>query len=572
MRLSIGIIKGTGLVIQNPENTPLYQPLRAGHGDLHLYWQPVYQDVIRSVGPLAAFLPSATFEGSGEKVVFSHIEAGKDILSLTRPLSRSEGIPEDVLGRLDSAIKSFKAIAHRDGTSPDVRRFVDEFTLPSIARFPDAYRVYEPGLFSAKRYFILWGFEPFGVSDVTRHDIGQVQTELQRRGTSSRSGPSSLVRALVIACIVAAVSWLIAFILLPRPEAMFTLSAEAGKMAIVDNQTKLHKRLGVHFGQTAFAWTFEGVDPGTSDRESPEPTWTAPGRKLVTLRATHSSILWLSKSHATDAYVDVAAAPIIPPIPPDFGNDLPPVLPRPPDLDDGSIRKKSTKGSDADTSGEVAKNPDDAGKAVPGLPRDEASKGNTDSNSDGVTKSDESQKTDRTRDEGDGAGVNPPPGSQQGSEAQPRPNGKPGTGTQPKDKPPEVIPISGGVRVIWFNSRADGVDGKRLWVSLDIEPPSGYKVESFSFDGRGKKYTGPFEQLVEIGPNLIEVVLTPTGSSGNQSVRRSTITFNRPFDVLDDAGDAAPRAPGSPRGGQEPRATPNVDPNKVPDLSPSESA
>lgn len=569
MRLSIGIIKGTGLVLQNPANSPVFQPLRAGHGDLHLYWQPVYQDVIRSVGPLAAFLPSATFEGSGEKVVFSHIEAGKDILSLTRPLSRSEGIPEDVLGRLDGAIKAFKAIAHRDGTSPDVRRFVDEFTLPSIKECPEAYRVFEPGLFTRRRYFILWGFEPIGLSEITRKDIARVQIELNKRSTSSQPVLGLLGRSLAIVSSIAVLCWLIAYLLLPRPLAKFEVLAEEKKMAIVHNQTELHKTVGVEFGETSYLWTFDDATPATSDLNNPEPTWHSPGPKKVTLKATQSSILWLSKSHTVESLVNVAPAPVMPPIAQDNHDELPKVLPRPADLPqegenstkyptsdkvDGASgnmpkttrtpNEKSPKNQGEDSSQDLAKNPDKGTSGQFG-----SGNGKIEPNDEG------------------GAGI--APGQKPITAPPPLPKDNSGANDSRKRKAPEVIPISGGVNIIWFNSRADGVDGKRLRVSLDIEPPEGHKVERVSFDGKSLNYTGPFEQLVNIGPNSVEVELSDPTSGGQRRMLRSIIQFNRPFDVIDQPEIPPSRSPG---GSREPSVSPKIDPLKVPELSPSESA
>jgi hypothetical protein len=537
MRLSIGIIKGTGLVIQNPESTPLYQPQRAGHGDLHLYWQAVYQDVIRSVGPLAAFLPSATFEGSGEKVVFSHIEDGMDILSLTRPLSRSEGIPDDVLRRLDSAIKSFKAIAHRDGTSPDVRRFVEEFTLPSITRFPEAYRVYQPGLLSTRRYFILWGFEPVGVSNLTRDDIGQIQVELQKRSTSTDAYLGFAARALAMVCGLAVVSWLIAYVLLPRPEAKFSVVAEEGKTATVQNQSVVQKTLGVTFGDTSYLWSFEDATPATSDRFNPEPTWRSHGSRTVRLTATHSSVPWLSKSHSSESKVEVSAAPVIPP------------------LVNGSTEDRSGNRSVDDNGG--------GSSSSVAKPNDQIDRERREGNGEGVGSKREGSSGV--------AGItdSKPQKAQKGTnqEGISRQTTRGGGSTEPK--PPEVIPIAGGAKILWFNSRAEGVDSKRLWVSLEIEVPEGYNVSRVSFDGKSGSYVGRFEQLVKIGPNNVEIELSGTSASDGVKILKGIIQFNRPFDVIEQpSGPAIPRRDG---GGLNQPSEP-FDPKKAPDLSTSESA
>lgn len=565
MRLPIGIIKGTGLVIQNPESTPIYQPQRAGHGDLHLYWQAVYQDVIRSVGPLAAFLPSATFEGSGEKVVFSHIEDGTDILSLTRPLSRSEGIPDDVLRRLDSAIKSFKAIAHRDGTSPDVRRFVEEFTLPSITRFPEAYRVYQPGLLSTRRYFILWGFEPVGVSNLTRDDIGQIQVELQKRSTSTDDYLGFAARALAMVCGLAVVSWLIAYALLPRPEAKFSVVAEEGKMAIVHNLSIVQKTLGVTFGDTSYLWSFEDATTATSDRFNPEPTWPSRGSKTVRLTATHSSVLWLSKSHSSESKVEVSAAPVIPPLDLEYGEKLPDVLPRPPDPREPNVSNNDPKnGSTKDRAGDRSVDDnDEVSRGSVAKPNDQIDRERREGNGEGVGSKREGSSAE--------AGITDSK-SQQGQQGTnqeriSRQTTRRGGSTEPR--PPEVIPIAGGAKILWFNSRAEGVDSKRLWVSLEIEVPEGYNVSRVSFDGKSRSYVGRFEQLVNIGPNNIDIELSGVSASDGVRILKGIIQFNRPFDVIEQpSGPAIPRRDG---GGLNQPPEP-FDPKKAPDLSPSESA
>lgn len=565
MRLSIGIARGTGLVIQNPANSPVFQPLRAGHGDLHLYWQPVYQDVVRSVGPLAAFLPSASYEGSGDRVLFSQIEDGRDILSLTRPLARSERIPADVISRLDSALKSFKAIASREGTSPDVRRFVEEFTLPSITRFPEAYRVYQPGLLSTRRYFILWGFEPVGASNLTRDDISQVQAELQKRSTSTDAFLGFAARALAVAFCLVAAFWLIAYVLLPRPEAKFTVTAEERKMAIVQNLSVVTKTFGVTFGETAYFWSFEGATPSTSDRSQPEPTWGSPGSKTVRLTATHSSVLWLSKSHTFESQVAVSAAPVIPPLVLDYGEKLPEVLPRPADPNGENDRGNSSENNflnersggrrvdskDGGSPGPVAKSPEQLGReAREGDGQGAESKRQGSAGVADTADSKSQQQQQRTNKEGIS-----------------RQTPQPGGSIQPR--PPEVIPIAGGAKILWFSSRAEGVDSKRLWVSLDVEAPEGYNVVRIAFEGNSRTYSGRFEQLVNIGPNNVEIELS--NASGGDSVRllRGIIQFNRPFDVIEQ-----PRGPAIPPRGKDGLNRPPepFDPKDAPDLSPSESA
>ena len=532
MRPSIGIAKGTGLLIQNPSDGPTFQPMRGGHGDLHLYWQPVYQDVIRSVGPLAAFLPSATYEGSGNKVLFSYIEGGRDILSLTRPIRRNEGIPGPVLDRLDSALRSFKAIANRDGTSPDVRRFVEEFTLPSIYRFPEAYRVYEPSIFSTKRYFLLWGLEPIGDSGLTRSDIGQVQAELRDRRSSVIDVFNLLLRILPIAFILALVAWIIAYILLPEPKVNFSISAVAGKRAFVENQSYLLKTLGLEFGDSSYDWSFDGADIPESKEREPVPTWTHPGSKKVSLKATHSSILWLSKTNSLEKEISVSEVQVPQPTP------TPTPVPPP-------VRK-------------LVPMPD----SVP-IPVQPIEPTPIDPTQTPVQPTEPTPKTDKPAEP---IPIDPTQTPVQPTEPMPKTD-KPAE-PMPKSIQPPRFPI-GDASIIWFGSRAEGINQPRVWATLDVAPPPGFKVERVSIAGVSRNYEGRFEQLVNLGQNAVEIEVSKVSTKVSRQTLRGIVQFNRPFEVIEKPTEEHEIPPGDTNGSDKVEP---LNPKTVPNLSPSKSA
>lgn len=565
MRPIITIRPGVGLRLENNPGSETFQPLRVGHGDLHLQWQPVYQDVLRSVGPFAAFFPQAIFEGNGDVVTFSHCEEGRDILSQTRPLESGEAIPGDEWERLDSGFRQFKAIANRDGVPSDVRRFIEEFAYPSHVRFPEAFRIYKPHWYSRRRLFILWGLEPLGGASFVRPTPSEARSELAGRVETTKSKANwwlgRVLLAMLALALIGTAVWWIMYALLPSPRAGFAVpSPMEGQVVTCRNKTTYDVPL-FEFGDVSYIWNFEKGQPPSSSEEAPSVSWDKAGERGVTLTAKRQTWFGISKSST--------AGPVVISVQP-----LPPPAPVPDNKDSDAQRASNQQPGNHDSSKHDSKDNDSANHD-PGRP----GSGNDDSRELVSTKRETDNKnsangeTDRrgsdNKDSGKQGAVNKGTVSQdsneQGSE-------KKNSGKQDPLPVPDRIQV-GSATIVWYGSRAYGIDQPKFWVDLGIEVPPGFRAVAVTIGGQRREYTGRFEQLVDIGDSAIEIEVAAVGQSGaSRSTIAGTIRFRRGAEFVERKGAPADIPRNSPPSGPDHGEGQRVDPKKVPDLSPSTSA
>ena len=583
MRPIVSVCSGIGLKLENKPGAESFQPLRVGHGDLHLQWQPVYQDVLRSVGPFAAFFPQAIFEGNGDTVTFSHCEEGIDILSKTRPLRQGEAIPEDEWERLDSGFRQFKAIANRSGIPTDVRRFIDEFTYPSHVLFPEAIRIYKPHWYSRRRLFILWGLEPLGGASFVRPSPSEARGALAERVETTEDKVASwfgrlLLVLLILALCGAAIYWII-YALLPAPNASFSKPSPFEKQIVsFENNTTYEKVLDfIDFGDVTYAWTFEEANPAKSTEEHPSTKWDAAGAYDVTLSVQRETVFGISRTSTTGP-VRINVRPL-PPRPPDKqrpvvttvepGSKKKDSLPTPITRTDSpkpkpvnNIGENGNNGKPSNTDGGEGSN-----ETTKGTENNNPNEVDADKPAD-VNKNEETKVGELKKNKGSDQKKNDSPGKSTNGENDGVGSANSGTQRAPE---PARIPI-GSASIIWYGSRAYGINQPQHWVTLGIDAPPGYKAVSVTIDGKKRAYSGKFEQLVKSRePCSVEIEVIKDDSSSSGAERLSgAILFNAPFEVLNppSANPAAPRKSGdshpseSPGGGGQP-----FDPSKVPELS-----
>lgn len=133
---------------------------------------------------------------------------------------------------------------------------------------------------------------------------------------------------------------------------------------------------------------------------------------------------------------------------------------------------------------------------------------------------------------------------------------------------PPRFPI-GDASIIWFGSRAEGINQPRIWATLDVAPPPGFKVERVSIAGVSRNYEGRFEQLVNLGQNVVEIEVSKVSIKVSRKTLTGIIQFNRPFEVIEKPTEQHNR---TPDGTNDSDQVEPLNPKAIPNLSPSKSA
>jgi hypothetical protein len=156
------------------------------------FWEHNNQQLIRDA--LGQFLPRATVDAS-DHVIFQHFENGKEICSLSQPVSATNSLPKQQIDQLRAAVIAFKAKTQDPHCDPEARKLIDCFRLPDPQKDPELYRIYGSG--KNKRLIVLWGAEKEVDSAVTPLlAINMVPTE--SGGSEKGSGKSMLVIGLLV--------------------------------------------------------------------------------------------------------------------------------------------------------------------------------------------------------------------------------------------------------------------------------------------------------------------------------------------------------------------------------------
>jgi hypothetical protein len=156
------------------------------------FWEHNNQQLIRDA--LGQFLPRATVDAS-DHVLFQHFENGKEICSLSQPVSPTNSLPKQQIDQLRAAVIAFKAKTQDPHCDPEARKLIDCFRLPDPQKDPELYRIYGSG--KNKRLIVLWGAEKEVDSAVTPlQAINMVPTE--SGGSEKGSGKSMLVIGLLV--------------------------------------------------------------------------------------------------------------------------------------------------------------------------------------------------------------------------------------------------------------------------------------------------------------------------------------------------------------------------------------
>jgi hypothetical protein len=163
------------------------------------FWEHNNQQLIRDA--LGQFLPRATVE-SGNFVLFQHYEGGKEICSLSQPVTAANPLPRSQLEELRAALTAFKAKTQDPKCDPEARKLIDCFRLPDPKKDAELYRIYGSG--KNKRLIVLWGAEKEVDSAVPPLEaINRVYTEAV--GAEKGSGKAMLVFGLL--ALLAALAW-----------------------------------------------------------------------------------------------------------------------------------------------------------------------------------------------------------------------------------------------------------------------------------------------------------------------------------------------------------------------------
>ena len=164
------------------------------------FWEHNNQQLIRDA--LGQFLPRATVD-SGNFVLFQHYENGKEICSLSQPVTAANPLPRSQLDELRAALTAFKAKTQDPKCDPEARKLIDCFRLPDPKKDAELYRIYGSG--KNKRLIVLWGAEKEVDSAVPPLEaINMVHTEAA--GAEEKgSGKALLVCGLL--ALLAALAW-----------------------------------------------------------------------------------------------------------------------------------------------------------------------------------------------------------------------------------------------------------------------------------------------------------------------------------------------------------------------------
>lgn len=161
------------------------------------FWEHHNQQLIRD--SLGQFLPRATVE-SGNTVLYQLFERGKELCSLSEPVTPKNPIPNDQAEQLRAALISFKAKASDPNCDPDSRKLIDCFRLPDPKKDPELYRVVGSG--RNRHLIVLWGAEKEQDSAIPPLEaVNMVHAE---PSVNSKSGRPMLLAAVAIIVAAAA--------------------------------------------------------------------------------------------------------------------------------------------------------------------------------------------------------------------------------------------------------------------------------------------------------------------------------------------------------------------------------
>lgn len=178
-------------------NLGSYHKIRSYHGGGE-FWEHQNQQVVMQY--LGEFLPRAV-EGEGGKtgtVLFSHLVAGKDVLSQSSALDANGAqAPAEQLSRLRDAVAALKAKESDALIDPNARKLIQAFRLPDPQKDPELYRIVSG---SPRRLLVLWGVEK-------EHDSALTPEAAVARLPVSGGSSQKLVLALLLLLLLLGLGW-----------------------------------------------------------------------------------------------------------------------------------------------------------------------------------------------------------------------------------------------------------------------------------------------------------------------------------------------------------------------------
>ena len=170
------------------------------------FWEHQNQQVLMQY--LGEFLPRAVENEGGKSgtVLFSHLVAGKDVLSQSSALdANGPQAPAEQLNRLRAAVAALKAKESDALIDPNARKLIQAFRLPDPQKDAELYRITSG---SPRRLLVLWGVEKERNSALTPEAaVARLQ---QARGARLPvfGGPSQkLVCALLLLLLLLGLGW-----------------------------------------------------------------------------------------------------------------------------------------------------------------------------------------------------------------------------------------------------------------------------------------------------------------------------------------------------------------------------
>ena len=162
------------------------------------FWEHQNQQVLMQY--LGEFLPRAVENEGGKSgtVLFSHLVAGKDVLSQSSALdANGPQAPAEQLNRLRAAVAALKAKESDALIDPNARKLIQAFRLPDPQKDAELYRITSG---SPRRLLVLWGVEKERNSALTPE---AAVARMPVAGSSSRK----LVLALLLLLLLLGLGW-----------------------------------------------------------------------------------------------------------------------------------------------------------------------------------------------------------------------------------------------------------------------------------------------------------------------------------------------------------------------------
>ncbi len=116
------------------------------------YWYPEYQEFL--LGKLHPFLPRMEYDPENDTVTASMVAGGKEVLGSSRCIKNIADIPQAAHRELVGKIRELEQEVSRTGADPDIKRVVENFSLPDPSYSPELYLVY-----GKDKLAVLWGLE-----------------------------------------------------------------------------------------------------------------------------------------------------------------------------------------------------------------------------------------------------------------------------------------------------------------------------------------------------------------------------------------------------------------------------